>query len=311
MVPKRWFLPVTLFNPVALLASIPFLIYFYSRASAIDWLTCLLQVLVGFLILNWIQGGFKWRWPVISERQVAARGFSGWNLSGFVLVNVFILAPAIVFYLFFCTALGVDHFTGGFLKLRPKGLMVEARKYVRLDGKTIQLFPMAHVGDAEFYQKVSEAFPTNSLILVEGVSDERNLLTNGISYKRMARSLGLIEQKEAFKPAQGTVVRADVDVDQFAASTIELLNLVMLVHSQGPNAQNVSKLLHYPVTPQMEDRLMGDILEKRNQHLWGEIQKRLLQTDHIVVPWGRRTCRRLPRKLRRPASSWMTPTDMW
>jgi hypothetical protein len=36
----------------------------------------------------------------------------------------------------------------------------------------------------------------------------------------------------------------------------------------------------------MEARLFDDILEKRNQHLWGEIQKRLSQTDHIVVPWG-------------------------
>ena len=286
MIPKRWFLPVTLFYPVVWLAVLPFLIYFYRRAPEIAWLASLAQLLLAFAVLYWIQGGLKWRWPMIAEQQLGARGFSGWNLTLFVLANRCILAPAIACYLFFCLALGVDHFTGGFLKLRPGGVVVEARKYMRDDGKTIQLFPMAHVGDAAFYQKVSQAFPTNSLILVEGVSDEQNLLTNGISYKRMAQTLGLAEQKEAFKPTRGRVVRADVDVGQFAPSTIVLLNLAMLVHSQGPNAQNVSKLMQFPFTPQMETQLFDDILEKRNQHLWAEIQKRLLQTDHIVVPWG-------------------------
>jgi hypothetical protein len=286
MIPKRWFLPVTLFNPVVLLGLIPGLIYFYHLAPQLDWLTCLLQVLVGFAILFWIQAGRKWRWPVVSAQQLGTRGFSIWNLMGFVLANLFLLAPFLLFYLLFCTALGLDHFTGGFLKLRPGGLVVEARKYVRHDGKTIQLFPMAHVGDSGFYQKITQAFPTNSLILVEGVSDEKNLLTKGISYQRMARALGLAEQKQAFKPTQGRVVRADVDVDEFAPSTINLLNLTMLLHAQGPNAQNMSKLLNYPVTPQAQNQLFDDILEKRNQHLWAEIQKRLLQADYIVVPWG-------------------------
>jgi hypothetical protein len=286
MIPKRWFLPLTLFNPLALLAVIPCFIYFFHQAPAIDWLSSLLQVLFAVAMVGWIQGGFKWRWPVISAGQLGPRGFSGWNLSLFVLVNIFLVAPAVLAYFFFCAALGVDHFTAGFLKLRPGGLVVEARKYARADGKTIQLFPMAHMGDAGFYQKIAQAFPTNSLILMEGVTDEKNLLTNGISYKRMARSLGLTEQKEAFQPTRGTIVRADVDVDQFTASTLGLLNLVMVVHSQGPNSENVSRLLQFPVTPQMESQLFDDILEKRNRHLWAEIQGRLSQTDHIVVPWG-------------------------
>src|SRR5438128_1407414 len=37
MIPKRLFLPVTLFNPVAGLLVIPFLIYFYSRVQQIAW----------------------------------------------------------------------------------------------------------------------------------------------------------------------------------------------------------------------------------------------------------------------------------
>src|SRR5208282_3550763 len=88
--------------------------------------------------------------------------FSWRNLSVFLLANVFVLLPAVVFYLVVCAALAVDHFSEGFVALRPGGLTVQARKYVRNDGKTIQLFPMSHIADAAFYQKVSQSFPTNS-----------------------------------------------------------------------------------------------------------------------------------------------------
>ena len=37
MVPKRWFLPVTLFSPIAALILIPCSIYFYSRIEQVAW----------------------------------------------------------------------------------------------------------------------------------------------------------------------------------------------------------------------------------------------------------------------------------
>jgi hypothetical protein len=100
----------------------------------------------------------------------------------------------------------VDHFSGGFLALRPGGLTVQVRKYVRDDGKTIQLVPMAHIGEADFYRKVAETFPTNSIILMEGVTDWKRLITNEASYKRAAKSLGLAEQEEEFTPTRGEMV---------------------------------------------------------------------------------------------------------
>ena len=120
---------------------------------------------------------------------------------------------------------------------------MQTRKYVRDDGKTIHLFPMAHVAEADFYQKISQTFPTNSLILMEGVTDEKNLLTNKISYDRMAKTLGLAEQHEKFAPTRGEMVDADVDVSQFSTNTLTLLNLVMLVHAQGLNPANNSSAM--------------------------------------------------------------------
>ncbi len=121
--------------------------------------------------------------------------------------------------------MAVNHFSEGFMTLHPGGFTVQVRKYVRNDGKVIELFPMAHVADADFYQQVSQTFPSNSIILMEGVTDINNLLTNKLSYKRMAKSLGLSEQKKEFKPTHGELVRADVDVDQFTPDTIDILNL--------------------------------------------------------------------------------------
>src|SRR5205085_11348556 len=137
--------------------------------------------------------------------------------------NLLILAPAIVVYGAVCSAFAVDHFTDGFLAVRPRGLLVRVKKYVRADGRTIQLIPMIHIGDSQFYQKLSASFPTNSITLMEGVADEKHLLTNGVSYKMVASQLGLAEQQKVFKP-QGTVIRADVDVAEFSRNTINLLN---------------------------------------------------------------------------------------
>jgi hypothetical protein len=286
MIPKRLFLPLTLFGLVAQLAAVPFLIYFYGRLQQVAWGISFCQVILGLWILYRVQGGFKFRWLLVAKNQLEVRRFSWRNLSVFVLINVFVLLPAIIVYLVLCTAVAVDHFSEGFMALRPGGFTVQVRKYVRNDGKMIELFPMAHVADAGFYQKVSQTFPTNSIILMEGVTDSKNLLTNKISYKRMATSLGLAEQKVTFAPSRGEMVRADVDINQFSPDTIDFLNLIMLVHSKGVNAGNMQKLMQYSPPPHFEEELFDDLLKKRNQHLLDEIQSHLVQSDNIMVPWG-------------------------
>src|SRR5258707_1782218 len=137
MVPKREFLPVALFNPVAGLVMVPFVIYFYNRSEQIAWVISLCQVIVGLAILYLVQGSFKFRWPPVSDKQLGARGFSWRNLSIFLVMNVFVLVPAVIVYLVLCAGSAIAHFSEGFLALRPSGLTVSMRKYVREDGKTI------------------------------------------------------------------------------------------------------------------------------------------------------------------------------
>jgi hypothetical protein len=286
MVPKRVFLPIPLFNLALILVSFPIAIYCYGWLQQLSVSLSACQVIVGLGILYWSQGGFKLRWPLVPENRLEVRRFSWLNLSVFTLVNVFVLLPAVIVYFFFCTGLALNHFTNGFMALHPGGLTVQARKYVRNDGKTIQLFPMAHVADADFYGQISQSFPTNSVILMEGVTDEKNLLTNGISYDRMANALGLATQQDKFSPSCGDTVNADMDVDQFSPDTIECLNLVMLVHSKGLSPATLQQLLQYSPSPQTVKRLFDDLLTKRDQHLMGEIQSQLPQADNIIVPWG-------------------------
>jgi hypothetical protein len=286
MIPKRLFLPVTLFNPMAMLLVAPCWIYFYGRTQQIAWLISLFQVIFCAGVLYYIQGGFRFRWLLVPDHLLNSRRFSWGNLFGFLAVNLFAVLPGVVAYLVLCAVLAVNHFSEGFVALRPVGFTVQVRKYVRNDGKSILLVPMSHVGEPEFYRSLSRSFPTNSTILMEGVTDDQNLLTNRISYKRMANSLGLAQQTKEFKPSPIQMVRADIDVDQFSSNTIGFLNLVMLLHSKGLNLGNLLQLMQYPEPPGFEQQLFADLLTKRNDHLLQKIHDWLPQSDSLVVPWG-------------------------
>jgi len=286
LIPKRWFLPLVLFTPASFLVVIPCAIYCYEQMQLVACFISVGQVVVGLVVLRGLAGRFNFHWQPVTKELLGDRSFSWRNVWVFAAVNVFGLLPLAIIGLFLSAALAVDHFTEGFMALHPGGITVQVRKYVRNDGKMIELFPMSHVADAGFYQKVSQTFPTNSVILMEGVTDEHNLLTNKISYKRMAKSLGLSEQKEEFTPTRGEMVPADVDVDIFSAETLRLLNLVMLFHAKGMSPGMVQQLIEYSPPPQVEDRLMDDLLTKRNQHLLEEIQTHLPESDNIMVPWG-------------------------
>ncbi len=286
LIPKRWFLPVTLFAPVAMLAAVPLWIFNHARMPEMSWALSLGQVLLGLGILYGVQGGFRFRWPLLAVNQLGARVFGWRNFWVFLLVNIFVVPPVVVIYLFTCSALAVGHFSDGFVALRSGGLSVQVRKYVRDDGKTILLVPMAHVGEADFYRTLSQSFPTNAIILMEGVTDESQLLTNKITYERMAATLGLAEQQEEFQPRGSEIVPADVDIAAFAPSTIGLLNQLMRIHSQGLTAQNLKMLLQFSPPPAVQTQLLEDLLRLRNRHLLNELQARLPESDFLIVPWG-------------------------
>ena len=263
MVPKRFFLRIPMFFLAGMLAMFTLAIFRHQSIELIAFSISTGEMVLGmFLVACAVRtgsaaglagrrddGGPRVSWPLVSTAPLGERGIRRRHLSGFVLVNMFVLRPLVAGYVFFFSARAVNRFSEGFAALHPGGITVQMRKYVRDDGKMIELFPMAHIADPSFYREVSQSFPTNSVILMEGVSDSENLLTNKITYKRMATSLGLAEQKETFAPGRGEVVRADVDVKQFSKSTIDFLNLVMLFHSRGVTSENLSRMMQYTRPP--------------------------------------------------------------
>ena len=82
------------------------------------------------------------------------------------------------------------------------------------------------------------------------------------------------------------MVRADLDVEEFSSSTIDLLNLIMLVHSKGMNPEVALRMTQYSPPPGYEERLWEDLLQKRNRRLLEEIQTQLRQAENLIVPWG-------------------------
>jgi hypothetical protein len=285
-VPKRFFLPLTLFTLMAIILPLPLLIYHRDLSQQASWVISFWQVVLGAAVLWHIQGLTRVHWPLLPEEKLGTRAFSWRNLVGFVAANLFGVMPALVIYIAVCASLAVDHFSGGFLALHPDSLAVRAKRYVRDDGKTIQLIPMMHVGEAEFYNEVSKSFGSNTVVMLEGVTDEKKLLKHQLSYERMASSLGLTEQKQGFEPAQGKSRRADVDVEDFSKNTIEFLDLVTLAHSKGWNREVLRAVSQKSQDPLLLEGLQRDLLTKRNQHLLEEIKSELEDEKDIAVPWG-------------------------
>ena len=126
--PKRFLLPLTLFNPAMVLISLLAWIYFPNRIQLFSWGVSFIQVLLGLLLISLIQGGFRLRWQLVPERLISGKLFRWQNLAGFCAVNILLVLPGAAGYLVYCGAKAVDHFTEGFVAVRPSGFVVQVRK---------------------------------------------------------------------------------------------------------------------------------------------------------------------------------------
>jgi hypothetical protein len=282
-IPKRTFLTVGLFLPVVGVAVIPLFVYYFEHAALVAWSVSLGQLLLAVFLIHRLQGGWKLRWPLLPVGLLADRRFSWGNLAAVTLSGLLLL-PALALYAAFSAKLAVEHFTDGFVIVRPAGISMQVRDYVRDDGRKIMLVPMSHVGEPEFYQTLCASFPANSVILMEGVSDRQKLTPTHSDYSKIATAIGGIQQTQVFKP-QGELVAADVDMSSFSPATLDLLKTAMLLHAKGVTPETLPILMK-PTPPGLEKQLMDDILTKRNHHLLGVIRERLPTSEQIIVPWG-------------------------
>jgi hypothetical protein len=283
-IPKKTFLPVALFIPVATVAVLPLLVFFHEWFLWIGWAVSAAHVLSGIALVRRHRRGGRVRWPLIDDGQLAGGGFRWLHFGAVSAVGALLILPALIGGTALSAVLAVDHFSDGFVALGPKGVSMQVRRYVRDDGRSVLLVPMSHVGEEDFYQNLGASFPEDAVVLMEGVSDNKKLLAPTRGYSKMAETIGVAEQQDAFKP-KGRLVAADVDMSEFSPATIEMLKNAMLIHSQGITPETLP-LLTKPTPKGLERQLLDDILTKRNRHVLRMIREHLPHSEEIIVPWG-------------------------
>ncbi len=175
---------------------------------------------------------------------------------------------------------------------------------------------MIHVGEKNYYDDLARSVaPGRTIVLAEGVSDDRELLRNRFDYGRVANFLGLASQErmlfrgrlieeEKFDaprpcpkgagekaPAQETdILRADLDVSAFRPPTILVLNAIGKQLRESPSfLQGFMALNAWAeknITPEMNEVIVDDILHRRNREVIRHLGKALECYDTVVIPWG-------------------------
>jgi len=234
-----------------------------------------------------------------------------------VAVVLFVLCVALA--IFTGLAGELETVSGGYVKLRPDGIYLLERRFQAGD-REVRLAGMMHIAEEEFYTDLLPAADPKlpSVVLVEGVTDNRNLLgEQGLSYSRLASMLKISSQEDSVfmdrvaaglrrhrgnsarpeelsEPAQkesGSLdfVHADVDVDTFHPQTIAFVLTVMSLFQAEDWPAFLKKYRESsgPLSNEgAQKQVIDDILHSRNDHLVGEIQTSLKEYRRVIIPWG-------------------------
>ena len=303
--PKRVFLPLTLFASWSALAMWP-LSGFVAR-EAFGLTASISQVVIGAIAIILLRslGGRS----LLTEEQFQAPMFSLRNTLGFTAINL-LLTPFVLIY----TGLAVTSYyleeqTAGFLRLSPVGVHMTERSY-HLAKKEIRLAGMMHIGKEEYYEDLAKSIPTEgTIILAEGVTDQDRLLESQFNYSKLAGLIGLTSQDKMRlngnaveldglgvagqvirEPGKPDIANADIDLNRFEPKTIEFLNaLGRSLFGDKPLAEGLVDYNLWIEENMSEEGLAGvmaDILDKRNDAVIAGMVQTLKRYDTIIIPWG-------------------------
>ncbi|MDG5469165.1 hypothetical protein P9J64_12620 [Deltaproteobacteria bacterium IMCC39524] len=303
--PKRAFLPLTLFASWSALAMWP-LSGFVAR-EAFGLTASISQVVIGAIAIILLRslGGRN----LLTEEQSQAPMFSLRNTLGFTAINL-LLTPFVLIY----TGLAVTSYyleaqTAGFLRLSPVGVHMTERSY-HLAQKEIRLAGMMHIGKEEYYEDLAKSIPTEgTIILAEGVTDQDRLLESQFNYSKLAGLIGLTSQDKMRlngnaveldglgvagqvirEPGKPDIANADIDLNRFEPKTIEFLNaLGRSLFGDKPLAEGLVDYNLWIEENMSEEGLAGvmaDILDKRNDAVIAGMVQTLKRYDTVIIPWG-------------------------
>jgi hypothetical protein len=303
--PKRVFLPLIIF--IALCPFSTWLFPSLSHLRIFGLVFACIQVLLFILPLSYIRkAGGK---LLLTKEMFPPPFFSIKNTLLFGAANLFIAPVVLVLLGLFLVNAFLSVQTAGFIRLAPDGVQMTERVY-RLHDKTIRLVGMIHVGEKEYYDDfVRSVSSGRTLVLAEGITDEKNLLGNRFGYGKMAGFLGLasqekmefkgrvIDDEELEEPSPagdeaGTpdIVWADVDIRTFHPATIRFLNILGKQLTESTSFANaliaVNGWAKQNITPEMNATIMDDILHQRNKEVLRHLGKALPRYDTVIIPWG-------------------------
>ena len=303
--PKRVFLPLTLFASWSALAMWP-LSGFIGR-EAFGLTAAIGQVVLGVIVIILLRS-LDGR-NLLTEKQFQPPIFSLSNTLGFTAINL-LLTPFILIY----TSLAVTSYyleqqTAGFLRLSPVGIHMTERSY-HLAQKEIRLAGMMHIGKEDYYEDLAKSIPTEgTIILAEGVTDQDRLLESQFNYSKLAGLIGLTSQDKMRlngnavelnglgvagqvirEPGKPDIANADIDLNRFEPKTVEFLNaLGRSLFGDKPLAEGLvdyNLWIEENMTEEGIAGVMADILDKRNDAVIEGMIQTLKRYDTIVIPWG-------------------------
>jgi len=311
--PKRVLVPLIVFTWWGGLAQ-GFPLGFLKVPQVMLWVS-LLQVALAVLLFIFFHSQESWLFAARNRRVFAWRH----ALVAVPLALVlFVLSAGLA--LFTGLAGELETVSGGYVKLRPDGIYLLERRFQAGD-REVRLAGMMHIAEEEFYTDLLPMADPKlpSVVLVEGVTDNQNLLgEQGLSYSRLASMLKISSQEDSVfmdrvsaglrrhrdntphrgetpsetadhEPGSLDFVHADVDVGTFHPKTIAFVVTVMSLFQAEDWPAFLKKFTDSsgPLNDEsVQTQVIQDILHSRNDHLVAEIQTSLKDYRRIIIPWG-------------------------
>ena len=185
--------------------------------------------------------------------------------------------------------------TAGFLLFDLQGISLAERRYQRED-RQIRLVGMMHIGEPDAYGQLFDSFAREStLVLEEGVRDESQILSSGLSYAKVATRLGLAQQSSVSAYFEETsdgsawphVRSPDLDAAELAPETREFIEHAAAVwEASDPKRAILALVAEFQDRPEVIAIVQRDIIERRNERVIAAIDEALPEYRNIVVPWG-------------------------
>jgi hypothetical protein len=297
-------LPIAVFLPLAALTlwlalgAAPLALWI--PPPLLDPTACAIQlaaVALAFAIVRAQNGGRSWWFGEESRERPAF----AWTHSLAFAAGLCTLGPlAAIGYGAVAVATAIQVVTHGFVHFDWTGVSLGDRHYRRGD-REIRLVGMMHIGDPAAYRALVCTFEREStIVLAEGVSDREGRLATSLQYGQVAQALGLAQQQDvsaylvdgedpdAEPPEWPVVRRADVDASAFSQETIAMIRWVAEVW-EADDVPGALRLIARGTREQTAEQRLAflvDIVDRRNEHLVGEIERALVEYERVIVPWG-------------------------